>query len=174
MKQCSKCKRELPLDNFHSCPTRKDSLNHKCKDCANEGARASYKKHALKAKERAADSRDWLYGLISEIKSKYSCCICGEKEGCCLDFHHINDDKLDSVSEFVQKKSPQAIFDEINKCVVVCANCHRKIHIKNLPCPEQEVCKENILDYFDFKFNRFRKKQIGGKALLIDALGSYP
>ncbi len=160
MKRCGQCSNELSEDNFHISPSRKGGLNDRCKECANKAARESYKKHALKAKERAAGSRDWLYSLISEIKSKYSCCICGEKEGCCLDFHHINDDKLESVSNFVRKKSPQAIFDEINKCVVVCANCHRKIHINNLPCPEQGVCKENILDYFDFKFNRFRKKRM--------------
>ena len=33
MKQCSKCKQWLPISEFHKDGTRKDSLEHRCKQC---------------------------------------------------------------------------------------------------------------------------------------------
>jgi hypothetical protein len=63
--------------------------------------------------------------LIREAKS-CGCAICGEKEPCCLDFHHLRDKEF-VVSAGVDV-SKERLFDEIDKCVVLCANCHRKLH----------------------------------------------
>lgn len=41
-KKCTKCGRELPLDNFSKCATNKDGLQYYCKDCQRESARKSY------------------------------------------------------------------------------------------------------------------------------------
>ena len=41
------------------------------------------------------------------------------------------DEKEIEVSMLVRKCSKQKLFDEINKCIVLCANCHRDLHYNN-------------------------------------------
>lgn len=67
--------------------------------------------------------------LITDFKSN-GCKICGEKDECCLDAHHIDPNKKDigiaiAISRGI---SMQRFKDELAKCVCVCANCHRKHH----------------------------------------------
>lgn len=68
---------------------------------------------------------------------KDRCIKCGETYLAALDFHHREPkDKLFGISQFyrLQSKiyptcgglSPMALFDEIDKCDVLCSNCHRK------------------------------------------------
>ncbi len=46
-----------------------------------------------------------------------------------LGFHHPNDDKVVKISEMSrQGLSEKSIKDEIDKCVVLCANCHAEVH----------------------------------------------
>ena len=57
------------------------------------------------------------------------CSNCSETDWRCLDFHHVNpQDKDDSVTQLVVNgNSKKRILKEIEKCIVLCANCHRKI-----------------------------------------------
>ena len=65
--------------------------------------------------------------LLDKIKSK-GCEICGEKELCCLEFHHINPEtKINSVINMLDEPK-EVILEEVNKCIILCANCHRKVH----------------------------------------------
>ncbi len=57
--------------------------------------------------------------------------LCGYKNyDKALEFHHTgNHVKNDSVSAMLRNNvSTKLLTAEIRKCVVVCANCHRKIH----------------------------------------------
>lgn len=45
MKQCSTCRRKLPLSDFHKDRTQKDGLRPQCRDCKNTASRRHYKKH---------------------------------------------------------------------------------------------------------------------------------
>ena len=59
------------------------------------------------------------------ITSK-GCVDCGEKDPICLDFDHRNpEEKSFSISEGYFK-SEQELIEEVEKCDIVCANCHRK------------------------------------------------
>lgn len=59
-----------------------------------------------------------------------SCCICGYNKCVeALEFHHINEFNKDfSLSDRDIKLDWQAIKNELDKCVLVCSNCHREIH----------------------------------------------
>ena len=48
-KKCTKCGRELPLDNFSHCSRNNDGLQYCCKDCQRESVRKSYYKRKEKA-----------------------------------------------------------------------------------------------------------------------------
>jgi len=46
-----------------------------------------------------------------------------------LQFHHLNSEKKDfGVSQAGLTRSWERVKKEIEKCVLVCANCHREIH----------------------------------------------
>jgi len=74
--------------------------------------------------------RDIKRNFLKDIKDKLSCMHCDESENICLDFHHRDpSSKVKSVSQMVVFKfSDEKILEEIDKCDVICANCHRKHH----------------------------------------------
>ena len=56
-----------------------------------------------------------------------------------LDFHHLGDTKEFSVSQRLFTKKSK-IAAEINKCVVLCANCHRRFHAGRFTLDESHLC----------------------------------
>jgi len=91
------------------------------------------KRHYEKNKEkiiedvssRKKEIREWFLNL----KKQYKCLKCGESNYRCLDFHHMSDNKFKDVNKMVHHgNSKKKILEEIDKCEVLCANCHRKLH----------------------------------------------
>ena len=88
--------------------------------------KAAYKQRARKAK---AELKQW----FKDLKSELCCRACGfDTHPCALDFHHQDgSDKDAEVSKLVQNgRSRERILNEIAKCIVLCANCHRIEHNK--------------------------------------------
>jgi len=57
------------------------------------------------------------------------CAVCGyDKHTGSLDFHHVNpkDKKFNITNRALQFKDDR-IIDELNKCILLCCNCHREI-----------------------------------------------
>ncbi len=54
------------------------------------------------------------------------CVDCGERDPLVLEFDHLGDDKSFNIAKGIRDRSWQALLDEIAKCEVVCANCHRR------------------------------------------------
>ena len=74
------------------------------------------------------------YQWLTEYKRQRGCNKCGINNPIVLDFHHKNErDKLFTVSSFRRAVGFNRIENEIKKCEIVCANCHRILHdeIKN-------------------------------------------
>ena len=67
---------------------------------------------------------------FSEIMKDKCCCKCSESAIECLDWHHIDPNEKDSnVSALLNNfRSKERILKEIEKCVLLCSNCHRKVH----------------------------------------------
>ena len=63
-------------------------------------------------------------------KSTLACANCGENHPSALDFHHVVPDPANrKISELVQNGAYKIAREEIeSKCIVLCANCHRKHH----------------------------------------------
>lgn len=131
-KVCSRCKKEKPIDAFAWKNKSKGTRNYHCKECQSlyfyEHYRANKKYYIDKAQEYKEDNREW----FREFKKTLKCEVCGESDPCCLDFHHIDGDiKEYNISRMVSKgMSEEVIRKEISKCVILCANCHRKEHNK--------------------------------------------
>ena len=58
------------------------------------------------------------------------CCICGyDKTNSALEFHHINpDEKEYGIAQGGTCHDLEKDLQEVQKCILVCANCHREIH----------------------------------------------
>jgi hypothetical protein len=114
---CLSCKRKEEAE--HRLRLRKDE-EYKVKEReSNRNRRAKY------YKENIAKIKNYL----GDVK----CSICGYTDDCFapFDFHH----KDPSTKEFgIHKKIDISPFEnwkaEVDKCMLVCSNCHRKIHSK--------------------------------------------
>jgi len=106
----------------------------------------NYKKHAsaMEAKRRRNLSQ------IDRVKLHYKCqnpgCGWGTSfKACDLDFHHlVPEDKVKSIAGMLQWSQARLV-DEINKCVVLCAICHRRHHEEGLPLNERHLCRVDLV-----------------------------
>jgi len=89
-----------------------------------------YKKNSTKLKKNLYEKRRKNRKWLDNYKKLKVCGFCGEKETYCLDFHHVNPDEKESdIMSMVRNcYSIERMQREIDKCVLVCANCHRKVH----------------------------------------------
>lgn len=105
--QCKECKRQKDKNTYHS--------NDKDKNRRLENDRRSRRIRNLRAKI-------FVYALLSKSK----CIECGESRLETLDFDHVSGNKKANVSVMVRKGAPiSSIKNEISKCEIRCANCHR-------------------------------------------------
>ena len=90
----------------------------------------TWKKRKIKHQESKRERRLILSVWLRVYKKKLHCSVCNENHPACLDFHHINKkDKDYSIADMVSAGSSiQSIMKEIDKCIVVCRNCHAKTH----------------------------------------------
>lgn len=83
-----------------------------------------------KSKHRAWDKaiRERLSAKLAAYKLKRGCMDCGYKKcAAALDFDHVRGTKVCDVGGMVGRRlSWERILAEIEKCDLVCANCHRE------------------------------------------------
>lgn len=79
-----------------------------------------------KTKARRQEIREW----FQEYKKGLCCSKCSENHPSCLDFHHRDKQSKDDCvyKMVVDGYSKDRIMAEIEKCDVLCSNCHRKLH----------------------------------------------
>lgn len=68
---------------------------------------------------------------VGEIKQELSCAKCGYNEySTALDFHHLDPNQKDTTVArmLANRYTLDKITNEINKCICLCANCHRVFH----------------------------------------------
>lgn len=133
MKICSKCKIEKDECEFFFKNKNKNILHSYCKKCKREIDKNTYKNNTNGRKEkvrnRTNQSKIELREFYQEYKKSKCCEMCGEKRWYVLDFHHIRDKKYE-ISQLIKKGSLKLLLNELDKCIPVCANCHREIHHK--------------------------------------------
>lgn len=66
--------------------------------------------------------------FVADYKLSKGCATCGyNKCASALEFHH-NGEKEFGISNVIDITKLDKIKEEMDKCVVLCANCHREIH----------------------------------------------
>src|SRR3989344_3716406 len=93
----------------------------------------------MKEKRTYADRREYLIKAVAKRRKKLreqaieykggQCMTCGYKKySGALDFHHIDKNKEFGISKDGITRSWERIRKELDKCILVCSNCHREIH----------------------------------------------
>ncbi len=97
---------------------------------------AYYQRNKRRIIDRKAAKRKEKQDWFRSFKLTLSCIKCGESCINCLEFHHKNPETKEySVGDMISSwLSIEAIKKEIEKCEVLCANCHRKLHCKCKAC----------------------------------------
>ena len=113
----------------------------------NKNSKRNKKYYAQKKKEQSRKSRKRAVKRNRRYVDAHKLihpCPCGETESCCLSFHHKNGNKTGNISDMVNRGyGINRIQKEIDKCIVLCLNCHAKLHNK-----ERE---ENVLEMVESK-----------------------
>ena len=117
-KICTKCGKELPITQFNWRDKAKGTRRSECKYC-----HSAYMKQKYQQKKQ----------IVQDLKSQYTCAKCGDSRGYVLDFHHIDPDKKEQTVARMTSNNYQLnkVYNEIQKCIVLCANCHREFHYLN-------------------------------------------
>ena len=137
-KICTKCNKEFPIDFFKIKNKNTGLRVPECHECNKESKRECYKKYYDYNKEKfLSRNKEFRKDRMVYLNDKKStgCIICKEKDIGCLDFHHLGDKKY-NISSIFTSLSIKEIEEEIQKCVILCANCHRKLHYYNLTIDE--------------------------------------
>lgn len=129
LKKCSKCKEDKELLNFYLREKNSNKYSNECKLCQKITTHNSYLKHKEKIIEKTLknkkETKDWFYNL----KSKLKCEKCGFSNYIALDFHHLDPSKKDrGIPYLLSTCNKKKILKEIEKCIVLCSNCHRILH----------------------------------------------
>lgn len=123
-KLCSTCN----LVKLHGI-RRGDKPNSRCIDCQRVYTNDHYAKNKeTRRKQIQSDkNRRRLENLarIESIKIENGCVDCRESDPIVLEFDHLSDKKY-SIANMVASHTWESIWSEIQKCEVVCANCHRR------------------------------------------------
>ncbi len=127
---CRLCQTERRKEDF-SWKDKKNAVRHSyCRFCQNERSKAHYSlnkaRYLEKSKRRNQKVLKEIREYVWNFLSTHPCIDCGESDIIVLEFDHISD-KINSISGILKDKSSLLkLKTEIDKCVVRCANCHRR------------------------------------------------
>jgi hypothetical protein len=127
--RCGRCGEHKPAAEFAWRRRRLGQRDTYCRPC-----RAEYKReHYLANRERyiAENARrkralvEKRMRFLIEFFREHPCTDCGESDPIVLEFDHLGD-KVFNVSAGLRTHKWDTVLREIDKCEVVCANCHRR------------------------------------------------
>lgn len=129
-KVCSTCKQNKNLiGNFTKKTRAKDGFQNICIECSAIHSRKHYVKHTVAVKANSIARRKRILPIGQEMilsRLREGCIDCPEKDPVVLEFDHLKDKKFQIASWLRGVGSLDKLETELSKCVVRCANCHRR------------------------------------------------
>lgn len=124
--------------------------------------------------EAVQKRRDKIKLMAVEYKGG-KCEICGyDKCVDALEFHHLNPEEKDfGISANGYTRSFDEVKHELDKCIMVCANCHRELHHQERNKNNTELLNEIHNENESITKNRKEKKQIPNKEELLSIFKKY-
>jgi hypothetical protein len=112
-KLCPSCEKYLEINSTNYYITKSGKFYNYCKSCGK-------KKTLEQQTKRKHQSIEYKGG---------KCKVCGyNKYYGALEFHHLNPNEKDFGISAARSFNFEKIKKELDKCVLVCSNCHREIH----------------------------------------------
>lgn len=124
------CDVEKDVIEFYKASKLPSGFQSRCKLCTKisyNGYRHKRLSHYKKVKE---DRRIQKTLRVIQLKETQGCQCCNETFGPCLQFHHLDPNmKSYNIADMVARDASwNRLIVEVKKCIVVCGNCHVKIH----------------------------------------------
>jgi len=88
LKKCTKCKVQLPLEDFHKSKDRKDGLSHRCKNCAKIHAQENWSRSRESKAARDKRKRYKIPEAVYKEMLKNGCEVCGSFQRLSVDHDH--------------------------------------------------------------------------------------
>lgn len=131
-KKCTKCGETKLLEEFSWRNKDKGILASNCKLCQKKMRQSYYKRNTKKERERVYLRKRRLREEFTEYKKSLKCNRCGFSHPAAIQFHHTDPTQKDTdLARAVNNGwSNKRLAEEIEKCEVLCANCHAIEHSK--------------------------------------------
>lgn len=127
-KKCSRCKQIKPENLFavRNYKNGNQRLQAYCRECNNRYHKAHYEANkANYIKNNLARSRGYVETFYEFLSTKL-CADCGNSDIRVLEFDHREPtEKSNEISRLVRYSKWETLLKEIEKCDIVCANCHK-------------------------------------------------
>lgn len=164
--QCTKCGDVKSRDHFYKRAARPKGVLSQCKQCSSDKEKAYYKANPIKKLEKQKKHQEWLAVPENKERAKQfwrnearylrkqiielvhkrkaiPCTDCGKQYPYyVMDFDHVDPNtKVANIGQLSKWRSIESISKEMDKCEVVCANCHReRTHGRTL---SSDCCNQN-------------------------------
>ena len=125
-KQCSTCKEDKPLSDFHRNSSKQDGYQYSCKTCMKVYHKSWYTTNAATHKVNVKKNVYKFKQRFYEFMQTQSCVDCGESRVATLQWDHIDPSlKEFNISDGLRMGYGwDRLMAEISKCVCRCSNCH--------------------------------------------------
>lgn len=99
---------------------------------------------------------------LQEFKMNTGCCVCGYKANyAALAFHHIHPkDKYKEIPKIINGRKYDELLIELNKCTLMCANCHFTFHNSKEDVKESMRIHFKPIDTESFLFYCYKNRAI--------------
>jgi hypothetical protein len=136
-RRCGRCGEVKPIESFNWRRRAIGQRDNMCRACRaayhHEHYSANKIRYITQARERkralALERTEWLLRYFED----HPCQDCGETDAIVLEFDHRRD-KAFNIGSVLPYRNWESILAEIEKCDVVCANCHRRRTARRLGC----------------------------------------
>ena len=141
---CMKCNKKFPIKVFIDGKEKNLQRRKYCLECSPFGSHNTSKLHIEKSQSEEEEKKAKIRAKrvlatqkrrekVKQMAVDYKggkCCVCGyDKYVGALDFHHINpEEKIFGIGSRGYTRSWEEVKKELDKCVLVCKNCHCEIH----------------------------------------------
>lgn len=145
MRECNKCKEVKPLDEFrYRSGIHSHLKRHECKSCESNAANEYAKRNRayvsdtnlIRRRNKKQECVDYLGGKCAHCGGEFITHV--------FDFHHKDPSQKDSdIGSMLRlNKSKNDLIHELDKCILLCANCHRIEHYKE---SDGNIAKINLV-----------------------------
>jgi hypothetical protein len=148
-KRCTRCGLDKPLVDFNWKDVSRDRRQSYCRRCMNTAWREWYAKAANRERHLAQVARrrrrrtERHRRLIEELK-RQPCTDCKRVfPSFVMDFDHVAE-KTGEVGRLVSTYGTDRLLAEIERCEVVCANCHRIRTFERMSVEERGVTRRPL------------------------------